>query len=110
MKTYLSLFKIRFISDLQYRAAALAGLSTQFFFGIVFIMVYLAFYESNTTSIPPMKLNELISYLWLNQAFFALIYVWVRENEFISMIRNGNMAYELCRPINFYKKWFASMY
>ena len=44
MKSYLNFFKLRIITNLQYRAAALAGISTQLFFGFVYIMVYLALY------------------------------------------------------------------
>lgn len=110
MKSYVALFKIKFITSLQYRAAALAGLSTQFFFGFVFIMVYLAFYESSSITVAPMKWQEVVNYLWLNQAFFALTYIWIKESSLISMIRNGDIAYELCRPINFYYKWYATMY
>lgn len=109
MKAYKSLFKMKLISALQYKAAALAGISTQLFFGFVFIMVYLTFYESNDTSYP-MQVNHLVNYLWLNQAFFSLIYIWLKDREFLSMIKNGNIAYELCRPINFYFKWYFSMY
>lgn len=109
MKSYISLFKIKLISALQYKAAALAGISTQLFFGFVFIMVYLTFYESNDTNYP-MEVNHLINYLWLNQAFFSLVYIWLKDKEFLSMIKNGNIAYELCRPINFYFKWYFSMY
>ena len=110
MRVYLSLFKIKFMNNLQYRAAALAGIATQIFFGLVFIMVYLAFYNSGNSSNAPMKWNELVSYLWLNQAFFSLVYIWQRDKDFLSMIRDGNIAYELCRPINFYKKWYTTMY
>ena len=46
MKSYSSYFKLKFITGLQYRAAALAGIATQFFFGFVFISVYIACYES----------------------------------------------------------------
>ena len=60
MKFYLSYFKLRFITGLQYRAAAYAGLATQLFFGLVFIMVYLAFYESGGKE-TPMQIQELIS-------------------------------------------------
>lgn len=109
-KSYLSLFKIKFISALQYRAAALAGISTQLFFGVVFIMVYVAFYESNNTVDVPMNMKYLVNYLWLNQAFFSLIYIWMRNDDLLSMIKNGNVAYELCRPVNFYFKWFFTMY
>ena len=110
MKIYFSLFKLRFINGLQYRAAALAGISTQFFFGFVFISVYIAFFESNNTSNSPMELSQIISYLWLNQAFLSLIYTWTRDNNLISLIKNGNISYEFVRPINFYKKWFVSLY
>ena len=62
MMAYLSYFKLRFITGLQYRTSALAGIITQIFFGFVFIMVYLAFYESNSSD-TPMNLKALISYL-----------------------------------------------
>lgn len=108
-KSYLSLFKIKFISSLQYRAAAISGSITQIVFGFIFIMVYLAFYESNDTTYP-MQINELVNYLWLNQALYSLIYIWIKDYDMLSMIKNGNVAYELCRPINFYLKWFFTMY
>ena len=87
MRFYLSYFKLRFITSLQYRKAALAGIATQFFFGLVYIMVYLAFYESSTNN-GLMEINELVSYLWLNQAFFALTYMYYRDDEIFKMIKN----------------------
>lgn len=108
MKFYISYFKLRFITGLQYRAAALAGLSTQFFFGIIFAMVYIAFYESNDVN-TPMQLTELISYLWLNQVFFSLINMFYKDREIINMIKSGNIAYELARPKKIYFMWFAKI-
>ena len=107
MKSYLSYFKLRFITNLQYRMEAVAGMSTQIFFALIFIMVYLAFYESGGDT--PMKWQELVNYLWLHQAFFALIYPFDRESELLSMIKNGNLAYELIRPQDFYFKWYIKM-
>ena len=106
MKQYLSFFKLKFAVGLQYKAAALAGISTQIFFGLVYIMVYIAFYRSGTTD-TGISLKELISYMWLNQAFLALISIWHRDEEIMSMIRKGDVAYELCRPQNLYIMWFA---
>ena len=37
MKKYLSLLRMRFIAGLQYRAAALAGIATQFAWGFMLI-------------------------------------------------------------------------
>jgi len=106
MSQYLAFFRIKFIAGLQYRAAALAGILTQFFFGFVFIMVYYAFYNSNS-SIGPMDFSNLVTYIWLQQAFYSLTYVFHREKDIIKMIKDGNVAYELCRPGNLFFKWFS---
>lgn len=110
MKKYLSIFKIRFINSIQYRTSAIAGICTQLFFGFVFIAVYIAFFNSTNNNKLPMKLYEIVDYLWLNQAFFALVYTWYKDKDLINLIKNGNISYEFVRPINFYKKWFAKMY
>lgn len=107
MKSYLSYFKLRIITNLQYKIEALAGILTQIFFGLIFIMIYLAFYESKGNT--PMNWQELVNYIWLQQAFFALIYPFDREEELLSMIKNGNLAYELIRPQDFYFKWYIKM-
>lgn len=110
MKLYYSLFKIKLISAIQYKAAALSGIATQLFFGFVYILVYIAFYESNNVSTYPMDLKALINYIWLNQALFSLTYIWIKDKDLLSMIKNGNVAYELCRPVNFYLKWYFTTY
>lgn len=46
MRQYISFFKLKFAVGLQYKTAAIAGLATQIFFGLVFISVYIAFYNS----------------------------------------------------------------
>ena len=104
MKSYFSYFKLKFITGLQYKAAAYAGVCAQIFFGLVYILVYIAFYESDSSNLP-MPLNQLVSYLWLNQCFFTLVYMWYKDKEIISMIKSGNIAYELCRPQDLYLMW-----
>lgn len=108
MKSYISYFKLKFKTGLQYRAAALAGISTQIFFGIVYICVYVAFYESDSSNLP-MNLQELVSYLWLNQCFFALVYMWYKDKDILNLIKSGNIAYELCRPQNLYLMWTSKL-
>lgn len=109
MRQYLSFFKLRFITSLQYRSAAIAGIFTQFFFGLLFIMVYLKFYETGSNNVA-MTLEQTITYLWLQQALFSIIYFYHREKDITTMIKNGNVAYELCRPGNVYIKWFVRIY
>lgn len=108
MKFYFSYFKLRFITSLQYRASAIAGVATQLFFGLVFIMVYLAFYESGSSNYP-MEVNQLVSYLWLNQVFFSLTYMFYKDKEIFELIKTGNIAYELIRPKKIYFMWFSKI-
>ena len=99
MKAYLTYFKLKFITGLQYRSAAWAGIATQFFFGFVYIMVYIAFYESGGKDIP-MTLSQTITYLWLNQALLALVNQFTRDEELFKMVKEGTISYELARPKN----------
>jgi ABC-2 type transport system permease protein len=105
MKAYLSFFKIRFINGLQYRAAAYAGIATQLAWGFMYIMMYQTFYNTNPSA-APMDFQQLSSYIWLQQAFLALYMTWFLDNELFDLISSGNVAYELCRPINIYDTWF----
>jgi ABC-2 type transport system permease protein len=106
MRAYLSFFRIRFINGLQYRVAAYAGIATQFSWGFMFIMLYLTFYETNPAK-APMEFSELASYIWLNQAFLALFMTWFLDNDIFNLISSGNVAYELCRPLDLYGLWFS---
>lgn len=106
MKQYLSFFRIRFVGGLQYRAAALAGIVTQFAWGFLSVLMYKAFYESNPDAFP-MEFSQLSTYIWLQQAFLALFMPWLFEQDIFDSIVSGNVAYELCRPCDIYNMWFA---
>lgn len=91
---------------LQYRAAALAGIATQFAWGLMEIIIYSAFYKSGADSFP-MTMQATASYIWLQQSFLMLFMTWFVENEIVDAIQNGGVAYELCRPIDLYHMWFS---
>lgn len=106
MGKYYAMFRMRLIEGFQYRAAAIAGVATQFFFGFMFVMVYRAFYASTTVP-QTMTLEEVVSYLWLKQAFLALCTVWAQDDDLLDSIVNGTVAYEYCRPYDLYGFWFS---
>lgn len=108
MKKYLSIFRIRFINALQYRAAALGGISTQFAWGFMEILAFNAFYRANPSAFP-MEFSQTVSYIWMQQAFLALFAMWFWENDIASAITEGNIAYEMVRPINLYHRWFCQI-
>ena len=106
MKKYLSFFRIRFTAGLQYRAAAWAGIATQFAWGGMTILMFWAFYQNGENSFP-MTFPELSSYIWMQQAFLAMFMAWFFDNEIFESITSGNIAYELCRPCDIYAMWFT---
>lgn len=105
LRAYRSVFGARFRTLLQYRAAAWAGFGTQTFFGLVRVMIYTGFYTS-TAEAMPFSFQQMMSYVWLGQCLFALI-PFRHDPELGLMIRNGNIAYELVRPVGLYGYWFA---
>ena len=106
MKTYLALFRLRFIAGLQYRAAALGGIATQYAWGFMEILAFAAFYRGNPAAFP-MTFSETVSYIWMQQAFLALFMMWFFDNGIFAAISSGAIAYELARPADLYHRWFC---
>jgi ABC-2 type transport system permease protein len=105
MRGYVAIIAARFRALLQYRAAALGGLFTQTFFGLVRIMILQAFYAAATVA-PPIALPRAVSYVWLGQATLLLI-PWRSDEDVVEQIRTGNVVYELTRPLDLYGVWLA---
>ena len=103
MKKYFSFFKLRLNIALQYRASAVAGMLTQFFWAIMQILIYQAFYKVVTSD--NISLPQLISYVWLKQAFYTIVSAST-DPEIKSTIEKGNISYELCKPTNIYWMWY----
>jgi ABC-type uncharacterized transport system permease subunit len=60
VRAYFSIVKLRFAVQLQYRAAAFAAFFTNYFFGVVRVMGYLAFYASST-GVQPLTLAQAVT-------------------------------------------------
>ncbi len=105
MTAYAAVIGARFRMLLQYRAAALAGVATQLFGGLIRVKIFEAFYRS-TTAPQPMDFRQVVTYVWLGQAFFALL-PWAVDADVRAMIRTGTVAYELVRPLDLYALWYS---
>lgn len=105
MRGYWAIFSARFRTLLQYRAAALAGLVTQIFWGWVRVMIFYAFYQSSSAA-QPMTYEQVVSYIWLGQATL-LVLLYGADTDVIAMIRSGTVAYEMLRPMDVYSLWYA---
>ena len=105
MSPLAAIFRARFKLLLQYRAAAFAGLVTQIMWGFFLSMGLAAYYRSSGQT-PPMPLNQMFTYIWLGQAMFALL-PWNGDGEIRVLVRSGDVAYEMLRPLDLYAFWFA---
>jgi ABC-2 type transport system permease protein len=112
-KPYLGIFRLRFIAGMQYRAAAWAGVATQFFWGAMELLIYAAFYRSSGadpgTGPTAFPFGQLADLIWLRQAFLALVMLWIQDGELLTMVEKGDAAYEFCRPLSLYAFWFARL-
>ena len=105
LRPYVAFFAARFRSQLQYRAAAWAGVGTQVFFGLVSVMVLAAFYRAAGEH-APLTQSQAISYVWLGQALL-LILPFRLDPELRDMIKSGDVAYELARPVFLPLSWLV---
>lgn len=107
MKVYLMIFRIRVLAALQYRLAAAARLAPPLFVGLVQAIIFTAFFRG-TTADHPMSLDQTITYVWVVQMLVP-VQPWSGDPEAMQSIRTGNVAYELCRPMDLYGQWFSRL-
>lgn len=104
MRAYLAVFEGKMKVLLHYQEAAIAGVATQIFWGVIRILILLAFYRSTTTP-APISFPEVVTYIWLSQATFRLVPISV-DADIAGMIRSGTVSYELVRPLDLYAFWY----
>ncbi|MBQ3486217.1 MAG: ABC-2 family transporter protein [Clostridia bacterium] len=98
-RPYLTVFRLRALMETQYRAAALGGLVTQVFFGLVYIFLYTALFDGSD----PQMLRDTITYVWIQQMFFRMMFS--SDNELSNLIMSGGVAYMLVRPLDQHRFW-----
>lgn len=102
LRPYLSVFVMRFRIETQYRGAALGGIITQLFFGLMLVALYKALYENAPQSIP---LAQTVTYVWLQQSCFRMLLS--TDTELMQSVRTGGIGYEMCRPLSPYGFYYA---
>jgi ABC-2 type transport system permease protein len=86
--------------------AAVTALTTQLVWGLMECLAYKALLDSDAIAFP-MEYSAVVSYIWLKEAFLALFNTWAADNDIFSMIVDGGIAYEMCRPVSLYGMWFS---
>jgi len=109
MRAYIEFGLRSFRRATTYRAATLAGMATNFFFGLIRAMIFTAFYESARTT-PEMPLEQAVSYVWLVQVVLGLPFWPFFSDTFIADIRSGAVAMQLIRPADYQGCWFSDSF
>lgn len=108
MGTSFAFFRIRFNEAIQYKMAAIAGVITQLAWGCMYIMLYSTFMENaNSTG---MSIHQMSTYMWLQQAFIAMMNIWRIDDDIFEDIRSGNVSMHLVKPIDIYNMWYARIF
>ena len=72
------------------------------FFGLILVALYRALYAGKPQSIP---IESVATYVWLQQAFFRMMLA--SDSELVDKIRSGDIAYDMCRPVDMYGFYYA---
>ncbi len=99
------LTKRSFQRQLTYRAATLAGLTTNFFFGLLRVAVMVALYGTRA-EVAGMDLAAAITYTGLAQAVIAYlsIFGWY---DLMRTVNSGEVAADLLKPFGYFRYWLA---
>lgn len=104
---YLALFRIAFHRAVAYRAATLAGIFTNFFFGALRAFVFIALYRgTEAVTVGGYDLPSAITFSALTQAMIAPLAMF-GSWEVMRTVRSGDIASDLTRPLDFYGFWLA---
>jgi ABC-2 type transport system permease protein len=99
------LTKLGFRRQLTYRAATLAGLATNFFFGILRAAVMIALFGAQE-QVAGISIKAAVTYTGLTQAIIAQLsfFGWY---EVMQSVYAGEIGSDLLKPINFFIYWMA---
>jgi ABC-2 type transport system permease protein len=105
MSVYLAVAVKSFQKYLTYRAANLAGILTNSFFGAVYVAVYLALFKGRGT-IGGLDARDTVTYVILTQSLLMAMSAFGNP-ELSDAIKKGQIAGDLSRPVDFYLYWAA---
>lgn len=105
MNGFFAYFVARFKTVMVFKLAAISGFISQVFFALFRIYIILAFSLGNSAS-SPMQIQSTILYIWIAQIFFAIV-PWNVNWEDFHVIKSGNVAYEIIRPIDLFSMFFS---
>jgi ABC-2 type transport system permease protein len=106
MRLYWEIARRSFRRATTYRAAYLAGLITNAFFGALFSFVYLAVYGAAGATVAGYDVQDAVSYVWITQSLISVGAAWITQ-DLAGSIRTGDVVSDMARPWSFYGYWLS---
>lgn len=105
MRLFWELTRLSFQRQLTYRAATLAGLATNFFFGLLRASVLIALFGTRR-EVAGISLHGAITYTGITQAVIAYLsfFSWY---EVMHSVYSGDIASDLLKPMSYFSFWLA---
>lgn len=105
MRVFWEMVKRSFQRYLTYRAAALAGLATNFFFGLLRMAILLALYGERP-QVAGLTVADVITYSALSQALigYLSIFGWY---DLMNSVYTGEIGSDLLKPLGLMRFWLA---
>jgi len=105
LQLFRKLAGLAFRRQFSYRAANLAGLATNFFFGLLRASLMVALY-ANRTEVAGISLRDAVTFTGLTQgviAYLSLFGWW----DVMQAVYSGDIASDLLRPVDYFTFWLA---
>ena len=105
VRLYYEIARRSFDRFVTYRAATLAGMATNVFFGLMRTYLFIGFYDQRG-AISGWTQQDAMTFVWLGQALLMPIFLfgWF---EIALTIRNGDIVSDLSKPFDYYGFWLA---
>lgn len=105
MRLYWEISKLAFQRQLTYRATTLAGLVTNFFFGMLRASVLVALFHGQP-EVAGMTITDAITFTGLTQATIAFLslFSWY---EVMDSVYSGAVSSDMLKPLNYFNYWLA---
>ena len=105
MRLYYEIARRSFDRFLTYRAATLAGMATNGFFGLMRTYLFIGFYGTQGT-VSGWTQTDALTFVWLGQALLMPVFLfgWY---EIAQTIRSGDVISDLSKPYDYYGFWLA---
>lgn len=105
MRLFFELIRRSFQRQMTYRAATLAGLATNFFFGVLRASVLIALYGARK-EVAGIDIQGAVTYTAISQAAIGVmsLFSWY---DLMNTVYSGAVASDLLKPMNYFRYWLA---